>query len=89
MLDVKTVGSDLTPAQQGEILIDLSYFLDQFGSTRAGRTKLQEQEGAIKRLRRQAQHFVNRRTDKDDEEEPSNTTPHIAVKLPWMSWMRP
>ncbi|KAG3109598.1 hypothetical protein PI124_g11359 [Phytophthora idaei] len=72
MLDVKTVGSDLTPAQQDEILIDLSYFLDQFGSTRAVRTKLQEQEGAIKRLRRQAQHFVNRRTDKDGEEEHSN-----------------
>ncbi|ETI42662.1 hypothetical protein F443_12219 [Phytophthora nicotianae P1569] len=44
MLDVTTVGSELAPAQQDSTLADLLFFLDQFGSTRAVRIKLHEQQ---------------------------------------------
>ncbi|KAF4128336.1 hypothetical protein GN958_ATG22414 [Phytophthora infestans] len=50
MLDVTAVGSNLTPEQQEETLSDLAYLLDEFGSTRAVRVKLSEQQREIQRL---------------------------------------
>lgn len=40
MVNVKAVGADLTPAQQDEVMEDLSFFLDEFGSTSAVRLEL-------------------------------------------------
>ncbi|KAE9292360.1 hypothetical protein PF008_g25088 [Phytophthora fragariae] len=71
MLDVTTVGSDLTPVQQAETIADLAAFLDEFGSTRAVRIKLQEQEGDIARLRRHVQRFLAfRAEDENAQDEP-------------------
>ncbi|KAE9044415.1 hypothetical protein PR002_g2820 [Phytophthora rubi] len=71
MLDVTTVGSDLTPVQQAETIADLAAFLDEFGSTRAVRIKLQEQEIDIARLRRQVQRFLAfRAEDENAQDEP-------------------
>ncbi|ETI42738.1 hypothetical protein F443_12211 [Phytophthora nicotianae P1569] len=78
MLDVKTIGANLTPAQQDEVLMDLSFLLDEFGSTRAARTKLQEQEHDIKRLRKLV---LNQQVDKNEQEECSNkqdNPPHYS-----------
>ncbi|KAJ8579121.1 hypothetical protein ON010_g75 [Phytophthora cinnamomi] len=72
MLDVTTVGSDLTLAQQSETLSDLAFFLDEFGSTRAVRGKLQEQEKDIMRLERQVHQFratVGRSQDEKAQED--------------------
>jgi len=63
MQDVKAVGSALTPAQQEEVLEDLTFFLDEFGSTRAVRVKLQAQERAIARLERQLRHLLGRQRE--------------------------
>ncbi|KAE8879818.1 hypothetical protein PF005_g26152 [Phytophthora fragariae] len=71
MLDVTTVGSDLTPVQQAETIADLAAFLDEFGSTRAVRIKLQEQEGDIARLRRHVKRFLAfRAEDENAQDEP-------------------
>ncbi|KAL4093662.1 hypothetical protein PRIC1_011094 [Phytophthora ramorum] len=69
MLDVKAVGSDLTPAQRDETLGDVKFFLDEFGSTRAVRVKLQEQENDIKRLER----LVRGESSHEDEEKDEDT----------------
>ncbi|ETL89304.1 hypothetical protein L917_11707 [Phytophthora nicotianae] len=59
MLDVTTVGSELAPAQQDSTLADLLFFLDQFGSTRAVRIKLHEQQSEIRRLERQVERLMH------------------------------
>lgn len=68
MLDVKAVGSDLTPAQQDEVIADLAFFLDEFGSTRAVRAKLHEQQSEIKRLRRLVSHDYQILQEEDSKE---------------------
>ncbi|KUF99021.1 Phosducin protein 3 [Phytophthora nicotianae] len=72
MLDVKAVGANLTPEQQEATLADLNFFLDEFGSTRAVRVKLQEQQRDIQRLGGQVRRLVNGRGedehDKRDDE---------------------
>jgi hypothetical protein len=62
MLEVASVGADLTPVQQDETLDDLAFFLDELGSTRAVRVKLQEQENDIKRLKDQVRRLVDVRS---------------------------
>ncbi|KAJ8579122.1 hypothetical protein ON010_g74 [Phytophthora cinnamomi] len=76
MVDVTTVGSDLTPAQQRETIADLVFFLDEFGSTRAVRAKLQEQERDIERLGKQVQGLLTVRRAKVEkvQREPENDT---------------
>ncbi|KAG6621347.1 WRKY transcription factor 19 [Phytophthora cinnamomi] len=76
MVDVTTVGSDLTPAQQRETIADLAFFLDEFGSTRAVRAKLQEQERDIERLGKQVQGLLTVRRAKVEkvQREPENDT---------------
>lgn len=58
MLDVKTVGAELTPAQRDETMDDLHFFLDEFGSTGAVRAALQEQESSIRGLKEQVQRLL-------------------------------
>ncbi|KAG6621348.1 Phosducin protein 3 [Phytophthora cinnamomi] len=61
--NVRAVGSDLTPAQKDEVMTDLAFFLDEFGSTRAVCVKLQEQESEIERLRRLLSQETQQDTD--------------------------
>ncbi|KAL4147309.1 hypothetical protein PRNP1_011065 [Phytophthora ramorum] len=63
MLDVTKVGADLPPAQQDETLSDLAFFLDAFGSTRAVRVKLQEQERDVRRFGGQLRRLMNLRDE--------------------------
>lgn len=69
MLDVTSVGSDLTPAQLEETLSDLAFFLDTFGSTRAVRAKLRAQESDIKRLDRKVLLPRDKNLHQSEEEE--------------------
>ncbi|KAG7391381.1 hypothetical protein PHYPSEUDO_004916 [Phytophthora pseudosyringae] len=82
MLDVKAVGSNLTPAQQEETLVDLRFFLDVFGSTSAVRSKLLVQESAIKRLGGQVRHLLDHRDNKFPQEVEENHTqpPDSSIK---------
>ncbi|KAK1942977.1 hypothetical protein P3T76_005614 [Phytophthora citrophthora] len=50
ILDVTSVGTNLTPEQQEATLADLAFFLDNYGSTRAVRAKLKKQKREIQRL---------------------------------------
>ncbi|KAF4034964.1 hypothetical protein GN244_ATG13079 [Phytophthora infestans] len=75
MLDVTAVGSNLTPEQQEETLSDLAYLLDEFGSTRAVRVKLSEQQREIQRL---GGRLLNGRGVEEDEK--NSTNEEIAVK---------
>jgi hypothetical protein len=59
MLDIAAVGAALTRAQQDEALNDLAFFLDEFGSTRAVRVKLQDQESDIKRFKVQVRQLAS------------------------------
>ncbi|KAE8976118.1 hypothetical protein PF007_g19344 [Phytophthora fragariae] len=78
MFDPRAVGVDLTPAQQDETLCDLAFFLDNFGSTCAVRTKLQEQESDIKRLDKKVRRLLTCPRDKnlqqEEEREEENNT---------------
>ncbi|KAF1774538.1 hypothetical protein GQ600_20694 [Phytophthora cactorum] len=67
MLDVTAVGSNLTPEQQEATMADLAFFLDEFGSTRAVRVKLHEQQRDIQRLGSQVQRLVNGRGGEEDK----------------------
>ncbi|EGZ10146.1 hypothetical protein PHYSODRAFT_256379 [Phytophthora sojae] len=57
-MDVTAVGVGLTPAQRDETMTDLSFFLDEFGSTRAARIKLQEQQREIGILETQVRYLL-------------------------------
>lgn len=63
MLDVRSVGADLTPEQLDETMADVSYFLDEFGSTGAARRKLLEQRRDVRQLK----NVVARRLGKTPE----------------------
>ncbi|KAK1940528.1 hypothetical protein P3T76_007979 [Phytophthora citrophthora] len=70
MLDVTSVGANLSPEQQEATLADLTFFLDSYGSTHAVRFKLKAQQREIQRLMDQLQQLLNGREGeelRDDE----------------------
>ncbi|ETK82689.1 hypothetical protein F441_12198 [Phytophthora nicotianae CJ01A1] len=77
MLDVTMVGSELAPAQQDSTLADLLFFLDQFGSTRAVRIKLHEQQSEIRRLERQVERLMHNE-DESTLQKTTSTTGEIG-----------
>ncbi|KAE9288603.1 hypothetical protein PF008_g26096 [Phytophthora fragariae] len=82
MSDPKTVGANLTQAQQDETMADLAFFLDDFGSTRAVRVKLQEQESDIERLQKQVWRLLDHQSDENVQQqaEEDTNTEKIAIK---------
>ncbi|KAG7391379.1 hypothetical protein PHYPSEUDO_004914 [Phytophthora pseudosyringae] len=76
MVDVKSVGSNLTPAQRDETMADLAFFLDEFGSTHAVRIKLREQESDVRRLRKRVRRLLGNVNDanapREEEEKDTN-----------------
>ncbi|GMF51484.1 unnamed protein product [Phytophthora fragariaefolia] len=77
MMDIEAVGSDLTSAQQDEVMADLSFFLDEFGSTRAVRVKLQEQQKEIRRLMNLKSGGL-REEDMNNEEFAIHSSEHVS-----------
>ncbi|KAG7391377.1 hypothetical protein PHYPSEUDO_004912 [Phytophthora pseudosyringae] len=75
MLDIKAIGSDLTPKEKDETMTDLAFFLDAFGSTRAVRIKLQEQEKGIKRLGNKVRQLLRQQDKRFPQEEEKNHPP--------------
>ncbi|KAL3658182.1 hypothetical protein V7S43_016812 [Phytophthora oleae] len=69
MLDVTSVGANLTVEQREAILADLTFFLDNYGSTRAVRAKLKEQQREIQRLIDRLQQLLNGCGGKDSRED--------------------
>ncbi|KAL3667797.1 hypothetical protein V7S43_007348 [Phytophthora oleae] len=68
MLDVTSVGANLTPEQQEATLADLTFFLDHYGSTRAVRAKLKEQQREVQRLVDRLQQLLNGEDPREDEQ---------------------